>query len=457
MSNKFSRKDFLKLSGLAAAAIPASTVVGKMGDYELVESPKKYGGFLIKRLAKESTPFEIDESTFERFDQFNTMFGRSRWDPTYQAMLDAAPKGVAQKKLEDGVPGWNVFESEFRESAWWLARNRGADSYGWETEPSETAPKLDDYTSEEITGYIKTAALFFGASMVGVAETDERWFYKSIGRTPDDPYAPLTFEDVDVPIINEDGSKIIPKKMNRVIVMAHEMDYEAFLPNGINKIAGAAAGQGYSKMAFHTATLANYIRRLGYQAIPMGNDSGLSVPMAIAAGLGEQGRLGFLITPKYGPRVRLSKILTDMPLDVDTPISFGALEFCENCRLCAEYCPSGCIDTVGEFDKPTFATYDINNIVGVKKWQVDQKKCHVYWSESGVGCSNCIAACPFNKPESWMHEATRILIGAKSGPIDALMANLDHASGYGGLLEEPDADAVKAFWEKKNFIHIDEI
>lgn len=453
MTNKISRKDFFRIVGASAAVFPVTKIVGQMGDFDLVESPDQYGGFLIKRLAKDSLPYEIDEATFKRFDSCNTMFGRSRWDEGYQAVLAAIPDDIADQKLAAGVPGWNVFETEFRESAWWMARNRGAGSYNWVTEPSTVAPKLGDYSKEEITGYIKTAALFFGASTVGITETNENWFYNGLGRTPNDPET-LTFEDIDVPIINEDGSKVIPKKLNRVIVLVHEMDYEAFLPNGINKIAGAAAGQGYSKMAFHTATLADYIRRLGYQAIPMGNDTGLSVPMAIDAGLGEQGRLGFLITPKYGPRIRLSKILTDMPLETDSPISFGAHEFCENCRLCGEYCPSGCIDLEGEFDKPTFATHDINNIVGVKKWQVDQKKCHAYWKESGVGCSNCISACPFNKPEGWIHEATRIMIGAKVGPLDSLMANLDHAAGYGGLLEEPDAKAVEKFWKKEEFIHI---
>lgn len=116
MSNEISRKDFLKLSGLATL-LPMTNVVGRIGDFELVESPDQYGGFLIKRLAKDKPPYEIDEATFERFDACNTMFGRSRWDEDYIAMLDAAPQGVAQQKLEDGVPGWNVFETEFRESA----------------------------------------------------------------------------------------------------------------------------------------------------------------------------------------------------------------------------------------------------------------------------------------------------------------------------------------------------
>ena len=52
-----------------------------------------------------------------------------------------------------------------------------------------------------------------------------------------------------------------------------------------------------------------------------------SIPIAIDAGLGELGRNGLLVTPKYGPRVRLAKILTNMPLVPDSPIRFGVTEF----------------------------------------------------------------------------------------------------------------------------------
>ena len=40
------------------------------------------------------------------------------------------------------------------------------------------------------------------------------------------------------------------------------------------------------------------------------------------AGLGEYGRLGLLITPEFGPRVRIGKIFTDLPLSHDEPRSF---------------------------------------------------------------------------------------------------------------------------------------
>ena len=238
MSKKLSRKEFLKFSGLAAAAIPAAKVVGKMGEFDLVESPSEYGGFLVKRLAKEEPfPYEIDEENFERFDEYRTMFGRATWDEEYIAENAAVGTQLenSMKKRAAGVPGWNVFEHEFREASWWMARNRGANSYGWVTEPNEIPPQAEGFSIKETTQYIKQAALFFGASTVGIIETNEKWFYNSLGRVKEQA-RPLVFKDVDLPVNNPEAAEIvIPKKLNRTIVFTLEMDYDAFRAGGVNK------------------------------------------------------------------------------------------------------------------------------------------------------------------------------------------------------------------------------
>ena len=80
----------------------------------------------------------------------------------------------------------------------------------------------------------------------------------------------------------------------------------------------------------------------------------LMVPLAIDAGLGELGRQGYLIAPKYGARVRIFATLTDMELIPDRPISIGAEEFCSKCKKCAEACPSRSIpsnESLGYFHR----------------------------------------------------------------------------------------------------------
>ncbi|MEM4245914.1 MAG: 4Fe-4S dicluster domain-containing protein [Candidatus Bathyarchaeia archaeon] len=51
--------------------------------------------------------------------------------------------------------------------------------------------------------------------------------------------------------------------------------------------------------------------------------------------MGWIGRSCLLITLSYSPRVRLSTLLTDAPLDPGAPIEAG----CGNCRACVAICP----------------------------------------------------------------------------------------------------------------------
>ena len=69
------------------------------------------------------------------------------------------------------------------------------------------------------------------------------------------------------------------------------------------------------------------------------NDTGLVIPMAIQAGLGEYARNQLVITPEFGPRLRFSKIFTDMPLKSDKPRRPGVVKFCDICTKCVDACP----------------------------------------------------------------------------------------------------------------------
>ncbi len=258
----------------------------------------------------------------------------------------------------------------------------------------------------------------------------------------------LEIADIDLgesakPRYLDDKTLAIPETMKTVIVLAFEMDYDS-METAPALLSDASTMDGYSKMAATAGSLAVFIRELGYHAIPCGNNTALSVPMAIDAGLGELGRNGILITPKYGPRVRLAKVITDMPMAYDSPISFGVKEFCDICKKCATTCPTNAISDGPQTREPT--TFSSNP--GVMKWPVDAEQCYLGWNIQGSSCSTCIRVCPFNKPEGWLHDATRVLIGAKSGSIDNIMVKLDNASGYGR--SEPNLN----FWEKENYIHI---
>ena len=195
--------------------------------------------------------------------------------------------------------------------------------FGYPRAQSGLKIKIDD--TETNTRRVKRAAALFGASLAGVCVLDRRWIYS--------PAYLMTPEG------GKTDTNIVPEEFKYAIAIAVEMDYD-----GINCSpagpASVATGLGYSKMAFTAGLLAQYIRGLGYQAIPCGNDTACSIPIAIDAGLGEIARNGLLITPEYGPRVRLAKVLTDLPLIPDRPIEFGVRDFCLICEQCAQKCPS---------------------------------------------------------------------------------------------------------------------
>ena len=58
------------------------------------------------------------------------------------------------------------------------------------------------------------------------------------------------------------------------------------------------------------------------------------------SGLGWIGRCALLISPKYGAALRLSTILTDMPIKVGTPIDDS---LCDDCTICVKACPGKAI------------------------------------------------------------------------------------------------------------------
>lgn len=65
---------------------------------------------------------------------------------------------------------------------------------------------------------------------------------------------------------------------------------------------------------------------------------------AVAAGLGEFGRQGLLLTPQYGVRQRLCSIITSAPLKAD-PLYDGS-PLCDHCEACIKACPVNAFDKV---------------------------------------------------------------------------------------------------------------
>jgi len=176
-----------------------------------------------------------------------------------------------------------------------------------------------------------------------------------------------------------------------VIVLALAHDYERLreVPSDeTNGIGVCDVGDQYARGTRASYALASWIRSQGYRADPYpGPMAGalLLIPPAIAAGLGELGKHGSLISPRFGAGVRLAGVTTEMPLVPTAPKNFGADEFCATCQICAQTCPPGAI------------TPQKQMVRGVERWYVDFDKCIPYFAEA-ASCGICIAECPWTRP-----------------------------------------------------------
>jgi reductive dehalogenase len=441
--NAIDRRDFLKMMGISTAAVGLNfsvpKVVGRNEKGLILESEEEYGGFQVQKLSGDKPPYEYDPEVLKRMNEKFTMFSRNVWDPE-RANRPELTENLTKERLVDGqgkVPNQTRLDYAFMGASWALAdMGGGGPQYNWNVQTGMIRgmglPDLGpwnpadlDMTWEDASLAVKHASKFYGASLAGIAELNPLWLYSDI-------YAPSEDDNErTIPVVSEgerfektEDAYYIPSSMNRVIVLAFEEDYDA-IENSPGRLASAAVGNGYSRMAITAFFLSEFIRALGYRAIPAGNHIGLSVPMAIDAGLGQAGRHGLLMTPKYGPRVRLAKVITDMPLVTDSPIDFGVTEFCEVCKLCATECPSGSISA----GPRTWAGESASNNDGAYKWYVKLEGCYDF---NGFSCSNCKRVCPFNKPNnSWLHKATRDVINGKVGALSSIMVQMDQASGYG--------------------------
>ncbi|MGE4292161.1 MAG: 4Fe-4S double cluster binding domain-containing protein, partial [Desulfovibrio sp.] len=112
--------------------------------------------------------------------------------------------------------------------------------------------------------------------------------------------------------------------------------------------------------------------------------------VAVAAGIGWQGKSLLTVSPQFGPRIRLVSILTDAPLAPDEPLR----NRCAGCSACADACPVGAIrnvNTESHYESREAALFfeRCKERVMVQNMRLE----HIDHPICGV----CIRACPWGK------------------------------------------------------------
>ncbi len=174
-----------------------------------------------------------------------------------------------------------------------------------------------------------------------------------------------------------------------MIVVTMEMDRDA-ISKAPSSDTAVTVHRTYANETKAVLLIADHLRANGFSAQACYPLLGLALypALAQAAGLGWCGAHGLLITPEYGPRVRLAAVATsieNLPFNRENPHQW-IKKYCQLCRQCIRKCPVHAIH-----ETPVVHDQLIT--------RVDNTKCLPQFSEN-QGCAVCIKVCPFSQTNS---------------------------------------------------------
>ena len=326
----------------------------------------------------------VDDTPRKRIDERDVMFSRIRLEPGTQRFEEYYQRCPEKRELDDNIrnePGYLSKGSKYYDPHLFSATAAGFATIEHlrphiDSEPADEKIRSDP---EKITAFIKSWAKKMGAMSVGVTELKDYHLYTTIGR-------------------GDDYGKPVTCSHKYAIALTVEMGFEMMQPAPLASEAMETAHQ-YLVCGAIAVEIAQFIRNLGYPARAHIDGRYYMVCPLVArdAGLGEIGRMGLLMTPQLGPRIRIAVVTTDIPLITDRRTNdYSVIDFCTQCRKCADVCPSKAIP----FE-------DRTEIDSVKRWQINQEKCFTMWCRLGTDCSRCVSVCPYSHPNTFLHNIIR--------------------------------------------------
>jgi len=320
-----------------------------------------------------------------RVDERDIVFARERLTPgsaAYDAYYARHPGRRAGDERTRALPGLlSSTATKADPAAFASARAsfRVTEALGDEVDGPVSPARLERPPAEA-AATVKALAASSGALDVGITAVRDYHVYSHVGRGSGRYGEPITLDH------------------EWAVAFTVEMDH-AVMQQAPEAPVVAESARQYVAAANIAVPLAAAIRDMGYPARAHidGNYRVVAPLVALDAGLGEIGRMGILMTPRLGPRVRLGVVTTSLPLLPDSPGDApSVLDFCAYCRKCAENCPSNSIP---------FG--DREEIDGSRRWRIDADSCFRYWNLIGTDCGRCMAVCPFSHPDNPAHHLVR--------------------------------------------------
>lgn len=344
----------------------------------------------------------IDDTPKKRIDERDTMFSRNSLEegsPRFEEYYRRRPEHREPDDTFRSYPGL------MREGATYYEPVTVAAAAASFRTVAAFHPMLDDeelplpprpVDPVRMTRFIRKWIRDRGAVSVGVTPLRDYHLYTVIGRG--DRYG----EPVELAHKN-------------AIAFTVEMD-KAMMDRAPQGPTVMESAQQYLSSGTIAVQVAQFIRQLGYSSRAHIDASYRVVCPLVArdAGLGEIGRMGLLMTPELGPRVRIAVVTTDLPLEPSARKRDATMiDFCRLCKKCADTCPGRAIS----FE-------DRGQIGGTLRWQIDSEACFTLWCRIGTDCGRCMSVCPYSHPNNLLHNLMRLGV-KQSAPFRKVALKLD--------------------------------
>jgi len=334
----------------------------------LLDQQVQQGPFPMWKLRRVEKPTNLITDGVQRIDIRNNAYGlaaRGEYGPAVQRGVQKSlpgkyPLSAAQKDIIDHIA--------------LMSANPVA---------GEKAPIPQD--PEFLTQHIKSFGYFLKADIMGTCKVPESAYYSH----------------------DKQGNPIQPKYENAVVIVMRKELRAMRASTGHDWMGDPISFQAYQHLGMVAETMANYIRRLGWEASAQYGPSFVDrysvmlPPLLLAAGIGEVSRAGIILNPYLGLAYKAATVLTNMPIVPDQPIDFGLQDFCRDCKICAKNCPSKAISTG---DKVMYNGYET--------WKLDTRRCASYnfTNRNGTMCNTCVKSCPWSNPSNFPHNLMRNLL-----------------------------------------------
>jgi len=440
---KLNRRDFLKIAGVGAGA----SAVAAVSKPAAAAGTSNRGGTFSDPAGRPKRPWwvkTVDEPTTEiRWDQmerYNERTGTVR-GPGFASYvgderadeLSKISDDMELQRLLDNVPGYTLKDHALSDAHRVRVGRTYLGPQGAPTPEERGVPKWTG-SPEEAARIIRAAMRHIGAATVGFVELDENTRKLIYAVDPDGKE--LIFTDEKEAYETEDA-RYIPNDCKYAIVFTVQMSEET-LKRAPTVLASQTTSLSYLRGEQIQASTQEFMRALGYQCLGESSTNALGIAPAfgVMAGLGEMSRLNRLVTPEFGPMVRVFKMLTDLPVATDKPIDAGIMEFCKRCKKCAEACAPGALSFE---DEPSWEVRGEWNNPGHKAYFEDSIACRTWQrTDAGTNCGICFAVCPFaKKDKAWVHEWVKAGTSV-APPLDNFFRSMDDAFGYGVQKDNED-------------------